>query len=200
MADKNRNFYDDLDVGDVPKAKGVKFSSGGSSKFVIIGIIFLIVIALIFVFIFNTGNSKTSTAVKNLPIAESDSEVSAVKSFAIQFLDKFYWYNRDTFLEVREDLEKMMTTDFLIKFKPMYHDNKLEQLITDSNLIMSYKYDAIMYKKDATGTYARVVGDVIYTNGLTGGSTSTSDVWTLKIVNEDDQYKVADLIINVGKK
>src|ERR1035437_10688494 len=200
MVEKNRNIYDDLDVGDAPKKGGIKLIPGSAGKFIVIGIIFLIVIALIFVFIFNTGSNKPSTAVKNLPIIESDSEVSAVKSFAIQFLDKYYWYNRDSFLEVRADLEKMMTTDFLIKFKPMYHDNKLEQLITDSNLIMSYKYDAIMYTKDATGTYARVVGDVIYTNGLTGGSTSTSDVWTLKIVNEDDQYKVADLIINVGKK
>src|ERR1035437_7638835 len=160
MVEKNRNIYDDLDVGDAPKKGGIKLIPGSAGKFIVIGIVFLIVIALIFVFIFNTGSNKPSTAVKNLPIIESDSEVSAVKSFAIQFLDKYYWYNRDSFLEVRADLEKMMTSDFLVKFKPLYHDNNYEQLIIDSNLIMNYKYDYIVYQKNPPGmlpgTYARI--------------------------------------------
>jgi hypothetical protein len=193
----NKNIYDDLDVGDVPKASKVKFSNMGAGKFVAIGIGFLMVVAIILVLALRGGSSAAAT--KNLPITESNSEVATAKSFAGQFLDKFYWYNRDSYITIRAELEKMMTTSFLEKYKQVYYDNQFEQDIIDSNLIISPTYDAIMYKKDASGTYARILGDIKYTNGRNGAERTRVSTWILKIINEDGQYKVDDFIIEIGK-
>ena len=194
-----KNYLDDLDVGDVPKTKGTKIGNFGAGKTIAIGMGFLAVIAIFLTLILGGGNNKTSAAAKNLPVTESNAEVTQVKSFAAQFLDKFYWYNRDSFLDIRAELEKMMTTSFLEKYKQIYYDAQFEQDITDSNLIMSPTYDAIMYKKDSTNVYARVAGDIKYTNGRTGAERKRVSTWTLKIVNEDGQYKVDDFKIDIGK-
>lgn len=197
MADKmNKNIYDDLDVGDVQKAGAIKMA-GGAGKFIAIGLVFLLIVALIIALIFS-GNSRTAAA-KNLPVTESNSEVTAVKAFASNFLDHFYWYNRDSYLDIRQELEKMMTTNFLEKYKQIYYDNAFEQDIIDSNLIISPTYDAIMYKSDVGGTWARVLGDIKYENGRTGASRKRVSTWTLKVVKEDGRYLVDDFVIEIGK-
>jgi hypothetical protein len=199
MPDDNKSIYDDLEVGDVPKKGGAGFS-GGSYKILVIVMIGILLVGLLLILIFSNNTAQRAAAAKNLPVTETNSEVTAVKAFAIKFLDKFYWYNRDSFLDVRHDLEKMMTTNFLEKYKQIYYDNAFEQDIIDSNLIISPTYDAIMYKKDDSGTYARVLGDIKYTDGRTGAERKRVSTWTLKIVpSEDGQYQVDDYVIEIGK-
>jgi|GEM_PF-1908738 len=203
MADKNvnKNIYDDMDLGDVPKASGPKLPAVGAGKFIAIGAGFLIVVVIIVFFIIsgNSGASQRIAAAKNLPITETDSEVNTVKAFAAKFLDKFYWYNRDSYLDIRKDLEKMMTVNFLEKYKVKYYDNAFEQDIIDADLIISPTYDAIMYKKDGDKTYVRNLGDIKYENGRTGASRTRVSTWTLTIVNQDGQNLVDDFKIEVGK-
>jgi uncharacterized membrane protein len=201
MVDKN--IYDDLEVGEVPKQK-MGFGGLNAGRFVIVGIVALMFIAVILVLIFGGANTtKRTEAAKNLPVTETNSEVIAVKAFAAGFLDKFYWYNRDSFLEVRAQLEKMMTTNFLEKFKQVYYDNQFEQDIADGSLIISPTYDAIMYSVNPPrmplGTYARVLGDIKYENGRTGAARKRVSTWTLKIVSEDGQYLVDDFVIEIGR-
>jgi hypothetical protein len=193
-----KNYLDDLDVGDVPTKKGGKLNNFGAGKTIAIGMGFLLVIGVIFTLVLGGGNSKTE-AVKNLPLTEANAEITQTKSFAAQFLDKFYWYNRDSFLDIRTELEKMMTTSFLEKYKRVYYDSDFEQEVIDSNLIMSPTYDAILYKKDTAGSFVRILGDIKYTNGRTGAERTRVSTWTLKIVNEDGQYKVDDFIIELGE-
>jgi hypothetical protein len=203
MADKDidKNIYDQMDLGDVPKASGPKLPAVGFGKFIAIAAGFLVVVVIIAFFIFsgNSGTSQRIEAAKNLPIAETDSEVNTVKTFAAKFLDKFYWYNRDSYMDIRKDLEKMMTTNLLEKYKIKYYDNAFEQDIIDADLIISPTYDAIMYKKDGDKTYVRILGDIKYEDGRTGASRTRVSTWTLTIVNQDGQNLVDDFKIAVGK-
>lgn len=198
MGGENKNnIYDEIDLVDVPKTSGKKFGPGGTGKYIAIGIGFLLIIVLLLALIFK-GPGKVDNA-KNTAIGQPDNEVNAVKNFAIDYMNKFYWLNRDSYLDIRNELEKLMTVTCLQKYKAKFYDQQFQQDVIDGTVIVSPTYNAVMYKKDTAGAYVRILGDIKLVNGMTGAETKIVNTWTLKIINEEGRYLVEDFIIETGK-
>jgi hypothetical protein len=188
MVDKEKNMYHNFNVDDdILNSNKPKRPAGNKVVFIVIAAALLVCcIAILFLM----TRKETSASASGISSDSADAQVNIVKNFGLKFLDKFYWYNRDSYLDMRSELEKMMTVTCLEKYKRKYYDTSFENTILESYLIISSSYDRVLYRKNANIMEVKVVGDIIYENGLTGAHTKRPATWTLKIVNENDVYMI----------
>ena len=190
-----KSLYDDLDMNP-EQHKGTNSGPGLPN---VKGFLPLITILIVVLIAFAAVLSiKPQTADKDQAAAgtdENDTEMAEVKSFAKRFIIKYYWYNQDSYKDVRREAEKMMTSGFLEKFKVKYYDSEFENLILDSYLVIHSTFDRILYKKSPNYYQVKITGLINYECTQTGASNDAAATWILTLVKNENELQVDDLTI-----
>jgi hypothetical protein len=190
-----KNIYEDLDIN--PEQNKNMSSKPGLPN--IKGFLPLIVIVIVILIAFTAVLSiKPQSGDKNQVAAgtdENDMEMVEAKSFSKRFLAKFYWYNQDSYVDVRRDAEKMMTSGFLEKYKKIYYDSEFENLVLDSSLIVRTTADRILYKKGAANYQVKITGFITYESTKSGAEINAPATWIMSLVKNENELQVDDLTI-----
>lgn len=198
----NKNIYADLDIGSGPSSKpGPKLPGGKGkdlTKFVLIAagvFVFLLVMILIITMASGGQGTKNQSKTSQSNPGEFDPKTEALKSFALRFITKFYWYNKDSFLDTRRELEQMMTSDCLEKYKRVYYEPEFENLILDSSIIVKFDADRVLSNTSSGSNLVKIMGYITYENGKTGNYIRTAATWMFNIVETDGQLQIKDFEI-----
>lgn len=190
-----KNIYEDLDIN--PEQNKQMGSGPGMPN--IKGFLPLIVIVIVILIAFTAVLSiKPQSGDKNQAAAgtdENDMEMVEAKSFSKRFLAKFYWYNQDSYVDVRRDAEKMMTSAFLEKYKKIYYDSEFENLVLDSSLLVRTTADRILYKKGTANYQVKITGFITYESTKSGAEINAPATWIMSLVKNENELQVDDLTI-----
>lgn len=186
-----KNIYDELGISAPGPNKPIGHSSSIGKTIIIIisGVVLFLVLIGLFLKLSENKGAKSQTTQDN---TEINVEATKVKDFGVRFINKFYFYNRDSFINARREVEKMMTPSFLDIYKKIYYDTDFENLVLDSYLIIKVVADRVLYRKNLDNYQVKITGQITYENGKTGASITRAATWLLTIVDNQGELQVKD--------